>query len=155
MAEPAPSEAPTAGDVAPGAPERALAAGTARVLALVAVPVLGVAALVAGWPGVLGAAVGLGFVALLSVGSALVLARVAGQGGGVGLAALVGGAFARLLLYAAALVALSGVEGLHRESLAIATAVGVAVTLAYELRHLARQPRLFQVETGTTRSRDP
>lgn len=155
MAETAPAGDPRPGSATPGAPERALAAGVARVLAGVAVPVVLVAALAAGAPGALGAAVGVGFVAVLSLGSALALARVAASGGGLGLGPLAGSAFARLLLYAAALVALSGFEWLHRESLAIATAVAVTVTLGYELRHVAREPRLFQVETGTTRSRQP
>lgn len=139
----------------PGSGERRLALGAAVALALTAVPTLLVAGLVAGAPGVLGAAIGLSFVALLFVGSALALAWAAARGHGGALGVLVGGALGRLLLYAAALAALSGVEGLHRESLAIATAVAVAVTLAYELRLLARSPELFRVETGTTRSQNP
>lgn len=154
-ASPEPASGAVAG-TAPGAPERALAVGAARALALLAVPVLTVAWLLEGAAGVAGAAVGLTFVAVLFVGSSLGLAWAAARGGGsVALGVLLGGALGRLLLYAAALVALSNVEGLHRASLAIATAVAVAVTLAYELRLLARDPRLFRVETGTTRSSHP
>lgn len=140
---------------APGAGERRLAIGAMRALGVVAVPVLAVAALAEGVPGALGAAVGLGFVALLFGASAWALAWAVANGHRSALGVLLGGAVARLMVYAAALAALSRVEALHRASLALATAVAVAVTLAYELRLLARTPQLFWVETEQEGASNP
>lgn len=140
---------------APGSAERRLAVGALRALGILAVPVLAVAGAAAGLPGMLGAAVGLGFVALLFGASAWALSWAVARGHRSALGVLVGGALARLMVYAAALAALSRVETLHRTSLALATAVAVAVTLAYELRLLARTPQLFWVETEQQGASNP
>lgn len=132
---------------APGSGERRLATGAMRALGILAVPVLAVAGLAEGVPGALGAAVGLGFVALLFGASAWALSWAVRRGHRSALGVLLGGAVGRLMLYAGALTVLSRVDMLHRTSLALATAVAVAVTLAYELRLLARTPQLFWVET--------
>lgn len=140
---------------APGSGERHLAVGAVRTLAMLAAPVLVVAALVAGWAGVWGAAIGMGFVLLLFATSAWMLARAVERGQRSALGVLVGGALGRLMVYAAALVSLSPVEGLHRPSLALATALAVAVTLVYEVRLLARMPHLFWVDAEQQGASNP
>lgn len=122
--------------------------GTLAAVVAVAVPILVVAAVLRGPAGLASAAVGVTFVLVLFGASAASLAWAAPRGGQVALAVLAGGAFARLILYAAALVALAEVAWVDRPALAIATAVAFVGTLAIELRLLSRTPELFHVETG-------
>jgi ATP synthase protein I len=138
-----------------GAGERRLALGAVQALCVVGVPVVAVAAMVAGAPGALGAVIGLGFVLLLFGASAWMLARAVERGQRSAMGVLVGGALGRLMLYAAALMGLSRVEGIHRPSLALATAVALVVTLAYEMRLLARMPQLFWVDTEQQGASNP
>jgi hypothetical protein len=128
--------------------ERKLAAGALRVLALLAVPVGAVAWLAAGPAGAISAMVGLSLVLVLFGVSALLLAWGAGRGTDVSLGLLVGGAVGRLLLYMLTLSLLGQVAWIHRPSLALATVTAIALTLAYELRLLARSPRLFWLDTA-------
>lgn len=138
-----------------------LSHGTLRVLAVVTLAIAGVALLVAGAAAAISALIGAGFVALLFGVSAALLAWSARRGAGSALGVLLGAMVGRLILYAAALSALAQVDWVHRTSLALATAVAVALTLAYELRALARMPRLFWIDANasqtaaldTTRSR--
>jgi hypothetical protein len=129
-----------------GQDERRLALGAVQVLAALVPPVAGVAYLAAGWPGVVSALIGLGFVLVLFGGSAALLAMVAARrsDGGVGL--LVVGASIRLPLYLGVLTLLGHLPWVHGRSLAAATAFAIAVTLAYELRLMSRMPRLFWVD---------
>jgi ATP synthase protein I len=143
-------------DVAPvpnGGPrdELALLRGALLALTVTAVPVVGLAGWLVGAEGALGALVGIGLVAVLFGGSAAVLAFVAARRGGAGIGLLVGGAALRLPLYLAVLSALSDVPYVHGRSLAAAAAIAIAVTLAVELRLLARLPRLFWVDAAATR----
>jgi hypothetical protein len=129
--------------------ERELAVGALRALALLAVPVAGGAAWLVGWNGAVSALIGLGFVLVLFGASAALLVWVAGRpgidgAGSVGI--LVVGAMVRLPLYVAALFGLTQLSWVHGRSLAAATGIAVAVTLAYELRLLSRMPRLFWVD---------
>ncbi|MFA9445030.1 hypothetical protein [Egicoccus sp. AB-alg6-2] len=135
--------------------------GTLRVLGLVAVVVVTAASLLAGPVAGLSALIGVGFVAVLFGVSTAVLAWLARRGAGSALGVLAGAMVGRLILYAAALSVLAQVAWVHRTSLALATAVAVALTLAYELRALSRMPRLFWIDADashtaaldTTRSR--
>lgn len=129
----------------PGADERRLVAGAATVLALLVVPVVVVAAWTVGWQGAISAVLGLGFVLVMFGGSALLLVRAA-QRRDNGVGVLVLGALVRLPLYLVCLAALNQVSWVHGRSLALATAVAVAVTLAYELRLIARSPRMFWID---------
>jgi hypothetical protein len=145
----------TAGDThaglaapARGADERRLARAVFLTLAAVAVPILVVSYLVVGWQGVASAAAGIGLVTLLFGGSVLLLVRVADRDSGVGLLAL--GPVVRLPLYAIALLALTNLEWVHGRTLAAATGAAVAVTLAVELRLLARSPGLFSIDPDAT-----
>lgn len=151
-----PAETPSPAAVFDHGPEsvdqRRLAAGAAKVIGLLAVPATGLAALAAGWPGVAGALVGLGFVLLLFGASALLLAWVTERTtGAVGVLLLAGGSVVRLVMYLATLFALNDVAWVHGRSLAAATGVAVAVTLAYELRLLAGMQRLFWVDAAAGR----
>ncbi|MEX2503933.1 MAG: hypothetical protein WD378_03730 [Egicoccus sp.] len=135
--------------------------GTLRVLALVAFLVAVVAAVLAGTMAGVSALIGVAFVAVLFGVSTAMLAWSARRSAGSALGMLAGAMVGRLILYAAALGALAQVDWVHRTSLALATAVAVALTLAYELRALSRMPRLFWIDADasqtaaleTTRSR--
>jgi hypothetical protein len=126
--------------------ERRLATGALRVLGVMAVPAAAVAWFVAGLPGAIGAIVGLGLVLVLFGASASLLAWVAARRDDAGIGLLVAGAAGRLVLYLVTLSLLSQVSWVHPRSLALATVTGIAVTLAYELRLLARTPRLFWLD---------
>lgn len=141
---------PLSGEPA-GADHRRLATRALALLALIAVPVCAVAALVAGRPGVIGAVFGLGFVALLFAAASASLAWAVDHAPGAALGILLGGAVTRLAVYAVTLSGLSTVTWVHRPSLAIATGIGAALTLAAELVWLARTPRLFHVDAEAAR----
>lgn len=130
---------------AAGAEERKLVVGALGVLSLLAVPAAGIAYAVVGWEGAVSALLGLGFVLLLFGGSAVLLVRAARRGDN-GIVVLVIGAVVRLPLYLASLALLSRLSWVHGRSLALATLVAVAVTLAYELRLIARSPRMFWID---------
>ena len=134
-----------------GAEERLLARGALRVLGLLAVPVAGIAGTVGGWPAMVSALIGLGFVLVLFGGSALLLAWAADRAPSTALGLLLAGVWGRLILYFAVLSALAPLSWVHQGSLAAAAGVAVAVTLAYELRLLARTPRLFWVDAEAGR----
>jgi hypothetical protein len=126
--------------------EQQLAAGALRVLALMAVPAGATAWLFAGPSGALGALIGLGLVLVLFGASASLLAWVAARRDDAGIGLLVAGAAGRLVLYVLTLSLLSQVSWVHRPSLAIATVAAIAVTMVYELRLLANNPRLFWLD---------
>lgn len=136
-----------------GRDERRLATGALRALGLLSLPVAAAAGLYAGFPGVAGAAIGLALVALLFAGSAALLGLVADRRPTTALWVMVMGVVVRLLAYAAVLAALDGAGWAHRPSLAAATGLGIALTLAYELRLLATTPRLFWIDADTDRPR--
>lgn len=132
-------------DVA-AADTRRLAYRTFAMLGVVAVPVAVVGWLVAGLPGALSALVGVAFVAILFGGSALLLAVVLRHRPRWAAGVLIGGAFARMVFYAAVLLGLTQVSWVHRPSVAVATAVATAITLGYEMRALSRMPRLYHLD---------
>jgi hypothetical protein len=131
-----------------GTDERRLAVGALRVLTLLAIPAGALAWLVAGPAGAAGALVGLGLVLVLFGTSASLLAWVAARRPDAGIGLMVAGAAGRLVLYVLTLGLLSEVSWVHRPSLALATVTAIAVTLAYELRLLARTPSLFWLDTA-------
>lgn len=131
--------------------ERRLLSGAVGVLGVLALPTVVVATLLAGWPGAAGAIAGLGLVAVLFTGSAALLGWVGRRAPSRAAGVMLAGAFGRLAFYVLALSILARVEWLHRPSLAIATAIAVGVTLAYELRLVSRMPRLFWVDSRAGR----
>jgi hypothetical protein len=148
-ADPKPIVTEDAGEVPD---ERKLATGALAILGILLVPVAGVAYAFAGWNGAVSAVIGLAFVGVLFGASAALTAWVAARdphNAGIGI--LVLGAVIRLPLYFLALSLLSRLSWVHGRSLAAATAVAVAVTLAYELRLMARMPRLFHVDAAAAR----
>lgn len=132
------------------APGLALARRAGAALALLAVPVLALAALAAGIPGLLGALVGLALVGVLFGAAALLHAWAARLRPTTQLAVMAAGLGARLLVYLAVVESLRGVDGLSRPSLAIATAVAVAATLACELWLISRTPAFYWVTPAPT-----
>lgn len=140
----------TPSPVVPGRDERTLVTGASVAIAVVGLPAGSIAYLVAGWNGVVSAMVGLGFVWVLFGGSALLLVRAARQRR-AGIATLVVGAVARVVLYLVVLTLLSQLSWVHGRSLALATAAAVAVTLAYELWLIARSPRMFWIDPEAVR----
>ncbi|MEX1178332.1 MAG: hypothetical protein WEB09_07705 [Nitriliruptor sp.] len=128
------------------ADHRRLAGRALLLLAGLAVPTAVVAGLVAGVAGVVGALIGLGFVALLFGAASLSLAWAVEHAPSMTLVVLAAGTFTRLATYAAVLDALSDVTWVHPPSLALATGVATALTLAAELVWLARTPQLFHVD---------
>lgn len=136
-----------------GVDERRLSVGALRVLGLLALPLGGGAAMLSGLPGLAGALSGLALVALLFAGAAALLALVVDLRPTTALSALVMGLGLRLLAYVAVLSALDAQGWVHRPSLAAATGLGIAITLAYELRLLATMPRLFWIDADADRPR--
>jgi hypothetical protein len=135
---------------ATGSAELRLAGRAILALVVLAVPVVAVAAALEGSAGAAGALAGLGLVAVLfgAAGAAQGLAARRSSSAVLAVAAI--GFGVRLAVYLAVLQALAQVAALHRTSLAIATALGVFVTLYYELRFITRTPELFWLELGDT-----
>lgn len=134
-----------------GRDERRLARGAGITLAVLAVPLSVMGGLSAGRPGVAGALIGLALVGLLFGGAALLLAETAVRRPQGGVGVLVAGAVVRLIVYIAVLDLLSSAAWVHAPSLALATAVGIAVTLGAELLLLARLPHLFFIDADAAR----
>ena len=133
------------------APSRAgmvLARGAVLAVAALAVPVVGVAAVLHGTAGLTGAAAGLALVLVLFGASALLHAWAGGLPNQVWAAVMAAGFAGRLALYTLALAGLALLDALHWPSLALATAVGFVVTLAVEVRALMKRPELFWLRTS-------
>lgn len=131
-----------------GRAELRLARQAGLALLLLAVPLLGVAGALNGVPGVLGAAAGLGLVGVLFGAAGVAQGLAARRSRSTVVAVMAAGFVVRLGVYATVLAALGRVASLHRPSLAIATAVGLVVTLYHEMRVMSRTPELFWVESG-------
>lgn len=129
--------------------------GAVTTLALLSVPVTAVTWTVVSPAAALSALIGLGFVLVLFGASAGLLTWVATHGAGSGIWILTGGMAVRVPLYILALTLLSRVPWVHGRSLAAATAIAIVVTLAAELRLIARTPRLFWVDATATRPSAP
>ncbi len=122
-----------------------------RMLALVgvlAVVLAAIAGAVAGRAGAVSAFIGVGFVLLLFGASAAGLAWTVERRPGAALGVLVGGAVARVLIYAASLNVLATVAWIDRLTLAVATGTAVVITLVAELRWVSQMPQLFWVDAG-------
>lgn len=140
--------------------EQKLLRGVVGALTVVTVVVVSGAWIIQDVFAALSAAIGVLFVALMFVGSAAILARVArsqspfltGSGGVMALAAA---AMIRLPVYLLALWGLSRVGWVHPRSLAIAVVIGIVVTLMYELRLVSALPRLFWIDTSVARPTVP
>jgi hypothetical protein len=136
-----------------GRGELRLARDAGFALLALAVPVLTVAGVLQGIAGIVGAAAGLGLVAVLFVAAGVAQGLAARRSSSTVLAVAIGGFGIRLAVYLAVLQALGQVSVLHRPSLALATAFGFVVTLYYEMRVISRTPELFWVDAA--RATDP
>lgn len=130
-------------------PEQAMGIAAARLLAVLVVPVVGGAWLMAGAGGALGAAAGLVLVLALFGLTGLVLATspVRDAEPAVVVGVSLAGLGLRMVGYAIALALLATIDGLHRPSLAAATALAFVLTLLYEMRVVSRTPGFFWVRT--------
>lgn len=126
-------------------PELCLAASAARFSVIAAAPVLGCAWLVAGTPGLVGAAIAAVLVAVLLGGSATVLAVLARRGGTALMVGVLGGFCARLVVTAAVLSSLAPMKSIDRSSLALSGIVLVAATLGFQSWQVSRIPGYFWV----------
>lgn len=129
-------------------PERTLGVAAAKLLAVLAVPLIAGATAVAGWGGALGSAAGLLLVLGLFGLSGLALGALPAAGPSLVVRVSLVALGVRLVGYLVALAALATVDGLHRPSLAAATAVAIVVTLAHELRTVQTTPGFFRVDAG-------
>jgi hypothetical protein len=129
------------------APELSLAARGAACAAVTAVPVVGVATLVRGLPGLLGAGLAAGLVVGLFALAGIVLACVARRSPARLPAVSFVGAILRMIAYGALLTALAGVDGIDRASTAVATCLLLVVTLVYEARFAATAPGYYWLLT--------
>lgn len=131
-----------------GETEHAMARAALRVGALLAVPlVLGALAL----RGTAGALTAFGAVVFVA-GNFYVTGRslqwAAKLGPVVLQAVALGGFLARLMLYGVMIVVLRPVEAIDGPVLAISAAVALVVVLAYEVRLVSTDPRIWMVDTG-------
>lgn len=131
--------------------ERRLAVRTGVLLLGLATVAAATAAVAVDGGAALSALVGVGLTSILWGVSALLLVWASGRGKAHALEILVGGACVRLGSYLVILEALSGVSWVHRPSLAIATAVSLAITLVAEMVWMSRLPRLFWVDAEASR----
>jgi hypothetical protein len=115
--------------------------------AVAAVPVVIVAALVRGVPGLLGAGLAAGLVVGLFALTGGLLACVARRSPARLPAVSLVGALLRMIAYGAILMALAGVDGIDRGSTVVATCLLLITTLAYEMRFAARTPGFYWVNT--------
>jgi hypothetical protein len=136
-------------DPAPGVAERRLVRGAVAAIALLAAPVSAIAWAFAGPAAALSALIGLGLVLVLFGASAVVLVHVARAGARVPVSAC--WSVARRCGCRSTSPSCSpsaGVPWVHGRSLAAATAVAIAVTLAVELRLLARPTTVLDRRRG-------
>jgi len=124
-------------------------AGSAlKAIAVLALPVLGAGSVAAGSGGLLGAGLAIALVGGMFAISAALLSLAARFGPSALLAAALGGFALRLALYGVLLVVLEPVEAIHGPTLAIASAVLLVVTLAFEAWHVSRRPELFWLDVA-------
>lgn len=121
----------------------------AKLLVVLAFPVIGGAWVTAGAGGALGAAAGLILVLMLFGLTGVALSPVRQPRPAVVVGVSLAGLGLRIVGYAAALGLLATIDGLHRPSLAAATALAFVVTLAYEMRVVSRTPGFFWVRTAS------
>lgn len=136
-----------------GDPELRIARSAMMLCLVLAVPVVGVAALSAGIPGALGAGIGVALVTLLFGMSGVTLSWGARISPEMLMGVALGGVLLRFMVYGLMLVVLGDVDVVHKPSLAIATAVVLLVTLAYEVRLVSRAPGFFWVRPGAIERR--
>jgi hypothetical protein len=125
------------------APELELARYGAVRATVAAVPIVIVATVLRGRPGLLGAALGAGLVIGLFAVTGVVLACVVRRSPATLPAVSLVGVLIRMIAYGVLLTALAGVDGIDRASTAIATCLLLITTLVYEVRFAATTPGFY------------
>ena len=141
--------------VAGGRVELRIARSASALVAGLGAVALVVAGVVAGWGGVLGAAIATVLIAAMFLSSAALLDRAARISPTAMMAAALGGFAVRLLGYALLIVLLRPVEAIHGPSLAVTAAVLLVASLAWEARHVSRSPGFFMVDASAGRPAAP
>lgn len=129
------------------APESELAWHGTVVAAVAAVPIVGIAALVRGTPGLLGAGLAAGLVVGLFALTGVLLACVARRSPARLPAVSLVGAIVRMIAYVALLTALAGAGNIDRASTVVATCLLLIVTLVSEVRFAATTPGFYWLHT--------
>jgi hypothetical protein len=126
-------------------PELELARYGATRATLVAIPVVVVATVLRGRPGLLGAALAAGLVIGLFVMTGVALACVVRRSPATLPAVSLVGALLRMIAYGVLLTTLAGVDAIDidRASTVVATCLLLIVTLAYEMRFAATTPGFY------------
>ena len=132
------------------APELAFVAAAAQTIAVTGLLALPVASLLAGMPGLVGAASALGLIAILFGISAALNVVVAPLGARVWVAVTLAGLGVRLVLYFLVLSAVGGLDALHGQALGLTAAAGILVGQVFEMRALTLARRRAPVHAATT-----
>lgn len=128
--------------------ELRLARSAAVFLVVLGLPVIGVSWLLAGVPGVAGAALGTAVVIGMFLMAGATMSWAARISPTALLGAVLGGYLVRLMIYAVLIVLLRDAAWLSGTTLAIATAVLLVAVLAWEVRVASRNPSMFFVDAS-------
>jgi len=129
--------------------ELRLARSAVGVVGVLAIPALGIATVVAGPGGALGAGIAAAVVGGMFIMAGALMSWAARIGPTALMAAVLGGYLLRLLIYALLIVLLRPVETIHGPSLAITAAVLLLAALAWDVRLVSRVPSFYWVNTST------
>jgi hypothetical protein len=125
------------------APELALAVRGTVCGAIAGLPVVALATVLRGRPGLLGATLGAGLVIGLFAMTGVLLACVVRRSPATLPAVSLVGALIRMIAYGALLTALAGVDDIDRASLVLATCLLLIVTMVYEVRFVTTTPGFY------------
>ena len=128
--------------------ELRLARSAALFLVVLGAPVIGIAALFAGWPGAASAGIGTAVVIGMFLMAGATMSWAARISPAALMGAVLGGYLVRLMIYAGLIVLLRPVPWLSGTSLAISTAVLLVAVLAWEVRVASRNPSMFWVDAA-------
>jgi hypothetical protein len=139
---------PAAGD----AIELQLARSAAIFVVVLGIPVVGIAWLVQGTPGLFSALIGAAVVIGMFLMAGTTMSWAARIGPEALMGAVLGGYLVRLMIYAGLILLLRDVPWLHGPTLAISTAVLLVAVLGWEVRVASRNPSLFWVNAAAGQS---
>ena len=135
---------PGAGD----AIELKLARSAALFVVVLGLPVIGLAWLLQGLPGLYSAGIGAAVVIGMFLMAGATMSWAARISPAALMGAVLGGYLVRLMIYAGLILLLRPVEWLHGPTLAISTAVLLVAVLAWEVRVASQNPSLFWVNAA-------
>jgi hypothetical protein len=129
--------------------------GALKFLAVIAVPVICIAWLVAGQDGALSAGIAIALVAGMYLMSGALLSYAAKIGPEALMAAALGGFALRLCIYGLLLVLLTPIERIDGPTLAVTAALLIVATLVFEARMVSRMPHLYWVDAQAAHRSSP